>query len=87
MKRALLSGLFAGTMLLGAAIHSHAADSATTQPAVDPTPVNMLCAVQGTDPIDPQITTIYKGKTFAFCCKDCIAEFKKNPEKYAATAK
>lgn len=24
----------------------------------------------------------YKGKTYYFCCSDCLDEFKKNPEKY-----
>jgi YHS domain-containing protein len=44
-------------------------------------PINAKCPVQGED-IDPAVTTTYKGKTVAFCCKDCIDEFKKNPDKY-----
>ena len=27
--------------------------------------------------------TVYKGKTYYFCCAMCPGEFKKNPEKYA----
>src|SRR6476661_8722710 len=44
-------------------------------------PINAKCPVQGED-IDPDVTTTYKGKTVAFCCKDCIKEFNKDPEKY-----
>src|SRR5207244_13438341 len=44
-------------------------------------PINTKCPVQGDD-IDPDVTTTYKGKTVAFCCKDCIKDFKKDPEKY-----
>lgn len=28
-------------------------------------------------------TMEYKGKTYYFCCPDCIGKFKQNPEKYA----
>jgi YHS domain-containing protein len=34
------------------------------------------------DDVDPKVTYVYKGKVYGFCCKDCIDEFKKNPEKY-----
>ena len=27
---------------------------------------------------------VYKGVTYYFCCPHCLAEFKKNPEKYAS---
>jgi YHS domain-containing protein len=50
-----------------------------TQPAAKP--VNTVCPVSG-DPIDPTVTTTYQGKTVAFCCKDCIEDFQKNPDKY-----
>ena len=52
----------------------------TTQPAADK-PVNTKCPVSG-DAIDPKVTTVYQGKTVAFCCKDCVEDFQKNPEKY-----
>ena len=51
----------------------------TTQPAK---PVNKFCAIEQDHEIDPKITYAWNGKTYAFCCKDCIDEFKKNPEKY-----
>jgi YHS domain-containing protein len=60
---------------------------ATTQKAVDPTPVNKNCAVETDQPIDPNVTVVYDGKTYGFCCKDCMATFQKDPAKYAAKAK
>lgn len=30
--------------------------------------------------------SVYKGKTYYFCCKDCKAKFDKNPEKYIKPA-
>src|ERR1035437_6206573 len=44
-------------------------------------PVNSLCLVSG-EKIDSRITTDYKGKTYAFCCKTCLKKFTKDPEKY-----
>jgi len=51
----------------------------TTQPAK---PFNKFCAVEQDQEIDPKITYFWNGKTYGFCCKDCIADFKKNPQKY-----
>ena len=54
-----------------------------TQPTTQPTrAVNKNCAVEQDQEADPKITYVWNGKTYAFCCKDCIADFKKNPEKY-----
>lgn len=44
-------------------------------------PVNTTCPLTG-EKIDPVVTTQYKGKTVAFCCEDCIKDFKKDPDKY-----
>ena len=46
-------------------------------------PVNAMCIVSGED-IDSKITADYKTKTYAFCCKKCLAKFTKDPEKYVA---
>ncbi len=64
-----------------------AADPAPTTQKSDATPVNKMCAIESDNPIDPAVTTVYEGKTYGFCCKDCVAKFKKDPEKYAANAK
>jgi YHS domain-containing protein len=44
-------------------------------------PVNKVCLVSN-EKLDKAVTTEYKGKTYAFCCKKCLAKFQKNPEKY-----
>ena len=44
-------------------------------------PVNSVCIVSGEE-FDSKITADYKGKTYAFCCKKCLAKFTKDPEKY-----
>jgi YHS domain-containing protein len=78
----------AASLLIGSAMIVTAADKpkgpttkpSTTQPSK---PVNKWCAVEGKDhDIDPKVTVVYKGKTIGFCCKDCVEEFEKDPEKY-----
>lgn len=39
------------------------------------------CPVMG-GPIDKNVFVEYQGKKVYFCCKQCVAEFQKNPEKY-----
>jgi YHS domain-containing protein len=89
MKRnAIVSAVAA--VLLGGGVIVWAADdkpkTPTTRPAAtQPSgkPVNKFCAVEGKDhEVDPKVTTVYKGKTIGFCCRDCIDEFNKDPEKY-----
>lgn len=43
------------------------------------------CPVMDGNPIDKNVFTEYKGKKVYFCCQDCVAKFKAEPEKYAAT--
>jgi YHS domain-containing protein len=78
----------AASLLIGGAMIATAADKpkgpttkpSTTQPSK---PVNKWCAVEGKDhEIDPKVTVVYKGKTIGFCCKDCVEEFEKDPDKY-----
>jgi YHS domain-containing protein len=45
-------------------------------------PINSHCAVDKGDEIDPKVTYLYNGQVIGFCCEKCIAEFKKDPEKY-----
>jgi YHS domain-containing protein len=43
---------------------------------------NKICPVMGED-VDASVETVdYNGKTIGFCCKKCVAKFKKDPEKY-----
>ena len=96
MKTSLFCSTAAAAILLGiATIATAAADKpktpttkpAATQPAASK-PVNKFCAVEGEDhEIDPKVTVVYKGKTIGFCCKDCVEEFQKDPEKYVKRLK
>lgn len=41
------------------------------------------CPVLGTTmPKSQMIKLDYKGKTYYFCCQDCVTKFKANPQKY-----
>lgn len=81
--RTTISAAAAALLLAGAFLPVvHAADKA---PATSQ-PVNTKCPLTGED-IDPKVTTTYNGKTYAFCCADCIKSFQKDPEKYAKNAK
>ncbi len=44
---------------------------------------NKVCPVTG-EKIDKEseVTYEYKGKVYSFCCRACIIEFRKDPEKY-----
>jgi YHS domain-containing protein len=75
--------------LAAATVAVLAKDQPTTQPTTvpaatqpDATPVNKFCAVDRDNEIDPKVTTVYQGKVIGFCCRDCIKDFQKDPEKY-----
>jgi YHS domain-containing protein len=38
-------------------------------------------------PTDKSPKTEYKGKTYYFCCPDCVEKFNKEPEKYLKSMK
>ena len=87
MRNVILSTI-AACLIGGAAIVS-AADkpkTPTTKPAATQAaakPVNKTCPVEGKDhEVDPKVTVVYKGKTIGFCCKDCVEEFEKDPDKF-----
>ncbi len=68
----------------------HSNSSATAQSDTQMTagkPINKYCPVNRGDEIDPNVTTVYKGKTIGFCCPDCVDIFKKDPDKYLAGLK
>ena len=70
-------------VLLAADTKKDAPKKPATQPTTQPSkPVNKNCAVEQEHEADAKLTYAWKGKTYAFCCKECIDEFKKNPEKY-----
>ena len=42
------------------------------------------CVVSGETLKSDRLVFTYKGEEVQFCCKDCISDFRKNPEKYLA---
>ncbi len=46
--------------------------------------VNTFCPVMREHKAKEDRAAEYQGKTYGFCCKSCIAKFKKDPEKYLA---
>jgi len=86
MKRTLmvipLLALLAGApALLTSCATSRAGDS--TQAAAKPYPLN-YCLVSG-DKIGEMgepVKLVYKGQEFKFCCKDCVKDFNKDPDKF-----
>ena len=71
------------SLLLAADAKKDAPKKPATQPATQPSkPVNKNCAVEQEHEADAKLTYAWNGKTYAFCCKECIDEFKKHPEKY-----
>ena len=76
-----------------------AAFCATAAFAADPTPrnptrvdagqaINTVCPVSGdkVGSLGRPVYAEYHGKKIAFCCKDCVKKFYKNPDKYGALA-
>jgi len=60
-----------------------AADAqAKTETAVAAAGEQMTCPVMVGRAIDKNLFVEYKGKKVYFCCKGCIPEFNKEPEKY-----
>ena len=56
--------------------------SAASQPVA--APINKMCPVLQDQAADPAITTVYKGRTIAFCCSRCRRKFEADPEAYVA---
>ena len=84
-------GLTLGAFAVGMAVSAEekADKKAASQPASAPAAaINKICAVEGGDhTVDKDFFTMYKGMKIGFCCKDCIAEFEAEPEKYIAKIK
>ena len=54
-----------------------------TPPADCTVAVNTLCPVS-CKPVNPAKTVVHEGKTVAFCCDDCKAQFQKDPKPFLA---
>ena len=61
-----------------------AADTAAAKPpAVKPYPLKTcLVTDNALDSMGGEVRLVHDGQEIKFCCKPCIAKFKKNPEKY-----
>ena len=77
-----IKALLAVAVLGGVALY--AAEPSTQE---SKKPINTKCAVMPQDDVDPAVTLEYRGKIIGFCCKDCIPDFKKDPEKYMKNLK
>jgi YHS domain-containing protein len=65
--------------LAGGAAPTMPAAGKPTAAAPASAPINTICPIKGL-PIDPTKTVVYNGKTIAFCCDKCLAQFNKNPK-------
>ncbi|HUI93401.1 MAG TPA: hypothetical protein VLX68_14230 [Chitinivibrionales bacterium] len=78
------AALAAASMLLNSVAAQNAgvkSDSAKTAAAVKELRPQTTCPVMG-GPINKNLYVDYKGKRIYVCCEGCLAEVKKNPEKY-----
>jgi YHS domain-containing protein len=83
MMTMVCSLVLSGALLFAAEPKKEAPKKPATQPTTQPTkPVNKNCAVMQDHEADVKVTHVYNGKTYAFCCSECITEFKKTPEKF-----
>lgn len=81
---AVVAALFALSVLAAAAVVACQGCSKSKQDAPKKT-VSAVCPVMGTNIPDVSKAagkSVYKGRTYYFCCPSCKPEFDKNPEKY-----
>ena len=79
----LLTGLVAGTLSVRADEISKAAQTEQKDAKAKPYPLKK-CIVSGEKlgEMGKPVTLTYKGQEMKFCCKDCVKDFKKDPEKF-----
>jgi YHS domain-containing protein len=88
------AALAAMTTLFAAAQETAPATSdtaPTTEQAAEPASgeasaqvLNETCPVMASNPVNPDISVEYQGKTVLFCCPGCPSTFLANPEQYLA---
>ncbi|MCB1230027.1 MAG: YHS domain-containing protein [Verrucomicrobiae bacterium] len=63
--------------------HAEGGEHAAADAKDDAYPLD-VCIVSGEalDSMGEPVTIDYEGTTVKFCCKDCIEDFKKDPDKY-----
>ena len=88
MKKSFIVAAFAAVAACGIAGLSNAGEPKKDPPSTQKSEaINKFCAVMQEHEADPKVIYEYKEKKVAFCCPDCIDEFKKDPEKYMKTIK
>ncbi len=87
MKKTIIAIALAASLALSVtpAFAATGSGKAPVKPAASHKVVSAVCPVMGTK--IPDITkaagkSVYKGKTYYFCCPMCKPLFDKNPEKY-----
>lgn len=67
--------------LIGCASRDRSMDSASASGGAYPL---TKCVVSGEDLGDKPYTFTHNGQTVKLCCKDCLAKFNQDPDKYMA---
>ena len=81
---AILTALMLAASLVPATAATSTAKAPGKPPLAQKKSVPATCPVLGTKIADRSKApkSVYKGKTYYFCCKNCKQLFDKNPEKY-----
>jgi YHS domain-containing protein len=85
---ALLTATFPLTVFAADPNPSPSASAAPSAQTSNQGAVNTICPVSGdtVGDVGKPVYGQYQGKTIAFCCKDCLKKFNKNPDKYGPLA-
>jgi YHS domain-containing protein len=86
MKTLLFASMLGLLVALSAQAWAEDPKAPTTAPTTQPAPVNKSCPVTG-ESVDPKVVIMHEGKCIGFCCKQCVAPFKKDPAKYMGNLK
>lgn len=82
--KTLVRTILAAALISRASTAAFAADTGdAAKPNLKPYPLK-TCVVSGEKlgEMGKPVVYEYKGREIKFCCKDCIKDFKKNPDKY-----
>lgn len=72
-----LTAVGVSLLLASCASSTPAAPAKASAPAT--ASINDLCPITG-DTSDPRFSAAYKGRTIAFCCENCLREFRETDE-------
>jgi YHS domain-containing protein len=89
MKNQLIAILTAALTISASAADPNPTASGSAAPSTETSKaVNTICPVSGdtVGDVGKPAYAQYQGKTIAFCCKDCLKKFQKNPDKYGPLA-